>query len=92
MFKTESSRPPQPYWNPLVAGLLLGVVLLATFVTTGHGLGATGFTTRFTAWMGMQIVPAVTNANDYLGGMVEDGKPSSGCKCWRRSCHWRLPC
>ena len=83
MSKTESSRLPQPYWNPLVAGLLLGVVLLATFVTTGHGLGATGFTTRFTAWMGMQIVPVATNANDYLGGMVEDGKPLSAWITWQ---------
>ena len=41
---------PAPYWNPLIAGILLGIVLLATFVITGHGLGATGFTTRLTAW------------------------------------------
>lgn len=33
---------PAPYWNPYVGGLVLGVVLFATFVLTGHGLGASG--------------------------------------------------
>ena len=64
-----------PYMTPLLAGVLLGMVLLATFVLTGHGLGATGFTTRLTAWIGMHVAPVATNANDYLGGMVEGGKP-----------------
>ena len=71
------------YMNPLLAGILLGIVLLATFVVTGHGLGATGFTTRLTAWIGMHAVPAATSANDYLGGMVEDGKPLSAWITWQ---------
>ena len=71
------------YMNPLMAGVLLGVVLLATFVITGHGLGATGFTTRLTAWIGMHAVPAATSANDYLGGMIEDGKPLSAWITWQ---------
>ena len=29
---------PAPYMNPLLAGILLGIVLLATFVVTGHSL------------------------------------------------------
>lgn len=41
---------PKPFWNPWLAGVALGVTLLATFVLTGHGLGATGFTTRLSAW------------------------------------------
>ena len=83
MSESTNTQLPQSYWNPLVAGLILGMVLLVTFVTTGHGLGATGFTTRFTAWMGMHIVPVATNANDYLGGMVEDGKPLSAWITWQ---------
>ena len=45
---SSSSGPvtPRPFWHPLLAGLALGMVLLVTFVVTGHGLGATGFTTR----------------------------------------------
>ncbi len=32
------------YMNPYAAGFLLGLVLLATFFVTGHGLGASGAT------------------------------------------------
>jgi len=73
----------QQYLNPLLAGLLLGLVLLMTFVITGHGLGATGFTTRLAAWIGMYVAPAATNANDYLGGMVEEGKPLNAWITWQ---------
>ena len=74
---------PMPYMNPLLAGILLGMVLLATFVVTGHGLGATGFTTRLTAWVGMYVAPVATNANDYLGGMVEEGKALNAWITWQ---------
>ena len=52
-------RPVKPFWNPLLAGLLLGLVLLLTFVLTGHGLGATGASTRLAAWLGHAVAPAV---------------------------------
>ena len=32
----------KPYWNPYAVGVLLGLVLLATYAITGRGLGATG--------------------------------------------------
>ncbi|MEW6440009.1 MAG: YeeE/YedE thiosulfate transporter family protein [bacterium] len=32
----------KPFWNPYVAGFALGLVLLASFVATGKGLGASG--------------------------------------------------
>jgi uncharacterized membrane protein YedE/YeeE len=35
-------NPKKPFWNPYAAGVLLGVVLLASFVLTGRGLGASG--------------------------------------------------
>lgn len=38
---------PKPYWNSYVAGIGLGLVLLAAFVLTGRGLGASGAMTRF---------------------------------------------
>ena len=62
---------------------VLGGMLLATFVVTGHGLGATGFTTRLAAWIGMYVAPVATNANDYLGGMVEEGKPLNAWITWQ---------
>ncbi|MCX7814610.1 MAG: YeeE/YedE thiosulfate transporter family protein [Tepidimonas ignava] len=61
---------PKPFWNPWLAGVALGVTLLATFVLTGHGLGATGFTTRLSAWLGLQVAPQAIGANAYLGPMA----------------------
>ena len=83
MNQQQKTQKPDAYWNPLLAGVLLGLVLLATFVVTGHGLGATGFTTRLTAWLGMNIMPAATSANEYLGGMVEGGRPLSSWITWQ---------
>ena len=31
---------PRPYWNPYVAGIALGLVLLASFLIMGFGLGS----------------------------------------------------
>jgi len=44
----ENARA-QPYWNSYVAGVALGLVLLAAFVATGRGLGASGAVTRLAA-------------------------------------------
>lgn len=41
---------PQPYWNAYAAGVALGLVLLAAFVLTGRGLGASGAVTRMAAY------------------------------------------
>jgi hypothetical protein len=32
----------QKFWNPYLGGVALGLVLLAAFVFTGNGLGASG--------------------------------------------------
>jgi uncharacterized membrane protein YedE/YeeE len=63
--------------------LALGAVLLLTFVWTGHGLGATGATTRLTAWLGLEVAPAATQANTYLGPMVKGGSPLSSWISWQ---------
>jgi len=61
----------RPFWPPLTAGIALGLVLLATFLLTGHGLGASGFFARFTAWLGGEMVPAATETNAYLGPFLK---------------------
>jgi len=57
----------RPFWQPLTAGIALGLVLLLTFLLTGHGLGASGFFTRLTAWLGGEIARPATELNAYLG-------------------------
>lgn len=75
--------PEQPYWPSWLAGLALGAVLLLTFVVTGHGLGATGFTTRLSAWIGDAVVPGWTERNDYLGPLLEGGSVLSSWITWQ---------
>lgn len=36
----------EKFWNPYVAGVALGLVLLASFLVTARGLGASGAATR----------------------------------------------
>lgn len=72
---------PRPFWPPLVAGVLLGLVLLATFLVTGHGLGASGFFTRLAAALGELAAPAATAENAYLGPYLQ-GNPLAGWITW----------
>jgi hypothetical protein len=86
---TESQRQDfnqksiKPFWKPLWAGIALGLVLLLTFVLTGHGLGATGASTRMTAWLGLEVAPQATQLNAYLGPMVKTGNPLSNWITWQ---------
>ena len=63
----------RPYWNPYAAGLLLGLVLLATFYVTGQGLGASAFPKRVVALGTHAVAPAWTVHNPALGHYVEGG-------------------
>jgi hypothetical protein len=66
-------RSPRPFWHPLTAGVLLGLTLLATFLITGHGLGASGFFSRATTAVSDWLAPAWTAANAYFGPSVQGG-------------------
>lgn len=80
---TPSTSSIKPFWSPFLAGLALGAVLLLTFIWTGHGLGATGATTRLSAWLGLEVAPAATQANAYLGPMVKSGNPLPSWISWQ---------
>ncbi len=45
----EQATKKKTYMNPYLAGVLLGLVLLASFVVTGHGVGASGGLARLLA-------------------------------------------
>jgi uncharacterized protein len=55
----ESARHPEKkYWNPYIAGIGLGLTLLAAFVIMGRGLGASGgFSTMVSYGVG-KLAPA----------------------------------
>lgn len=64
----------RPIWNAHLAGAVLGLVLVLTFVMTGHGLGASGSPTAIAAAASNVVAPASTQANGYLGWMVQNGR------------------
>jgi len=72
----------RPFWPPWVAGIALGLVLLLTFVLSGHGLGASGAATDLVAGVGLQVAPEAIKANSYLGPMVADGSPLGSWLSW----------
>ena len=61
------------YWNPYVAGVLLGLVLLATFLVAGQGLGASAFPSARSLLRRMRWHPRGPKPNPALGGYVADG-------------------
>ena len=60
--QTSMAAAAKPYWNPYAVGFLLGLVLLATYVVTGRGLGATGgysaVAAQFAGWISSEHAAA----------------------------------
>ena len=62
-------RNTHPYWNNYVAGLVLGLVLFASFYTTGNGLGSSGALQRLVVFFQDMIVPRHVDTTPYLAKM-----------------------
>ncbi len=62
-----SKSGPRPYANPYLAGVLLGLVLLGSFVILGAGLGASGGIARIGASTSLCLSPAHTLGSEYFG-------------------------
>lgn len=63
----------RPYWNPYVAGVLLGLALLAAFLVAGQGLGASALPKRLIALWSHGLAPEWTEGNSFFGGYVTGG-------------------
>jgi uncharacterized protein len=72
---TRAPAVPQPYWNPYLVGVLLGLVLLATYAVTGRGLGATAAFGAVDAWLASVVAPEHTAASAALAKYFNDGSP-----------------
>lgn len=64
---------PREYWNPYIAGVLLGLTLLAAFVFAGQGLGASAFPKRVIALAANEVAPQWAEQNAAIGSYVVDG-------------------
>lgn len=69
-------RAPRPYANPYVAGVGLGLVLLAAFVVMGRGLGASGAFASAASGAVAVAAPESTRANPYFDRYLERGGPA----------------
>lgn len=60
-----------PHMNPYLAGIGLGLVLLAAFVLMGRGLGASGAFSSLVAWAVSLVAPEHAQANPFYAGYLE---------------------
>jgi len=67
---------PRPYWNSYWAGFGLGLVLLASFVIMGRGLGASGAFTTAVATVVHQVAPAHAENSPFYSEYLGDGTHS----------------
>lgn len=71
-------RPAQPYANPYIAGVGLGLVLLAAFAFAGQGLGASGAFAGVAAGVVGTAAPEAAQANGYFASYLASGAPWTG--------------
>jgi hypothetical protein len=67
--------------NPYLAGIGLGLVLLAAFVTMGRGLGASGAFSAAVAWALNGLAPGYVASHEYLSPYIGDGS-THPLKAW----------
>ncbi len=66
MSQSEKTKiQPKPYMNPYLAGIGLGISLLAGFVLVGRGLGASGAFTRLNAAVVETVAPTHAHTQSY---------------------------
>ena len=70
---SDTETTERPLWDPYVAGVALGLVLLATFLVFGRGLGASGALTRFTSVLAHGVSPAWVEHNGAIGQYFAKG-------------------
>ena len=65
----------KPYWNPYLAGAVLGLALLAAFVVAGQGLGASALPKRVLAGACDVVSHDWTARSEAFGKYVQAGNP-----------------
>jgi uncharacterized membrane protein YedE/YeeE len=60
------------YWNPIIAGIVLGVALFVSFMIAGQGMGASGAFARATAQL-TYLFDSTFASNAYVVGYLKHG-------------------
>lgn len=66
-------RAPQTYADPYLSGVALGLVLLAAFVVSGRGLGASGAFAATAANVVSAVSPTIARNNFFFEGHLDAG-------------------
>ncbi len=69
----DNPAAQEPFWNPYAAGIALGLVLLASFVITGKGLGASGAINRVAGAMVHTANPTWAEDSKLIGSFFGPG-------------------
>jgi uncharacterized protein len=69
----RSDVAARPYADPYLAGVALGLVLLASFVIAGRGLGASGAFATAAATTVQSVAPGVATRNAFLATHLDAG-------------------
>ena len=72
----EGESFPKYYWNPYLTGIGLGIVLLATFVIMGRGLGASGALTTVVSVVVNEVALEHAQSNEFYKSYLSDGTKS----------------
>lgn len=71
------------YWDPYIAGALLGALLFASFFLTGQGIGSSGGVNRILVAVEDLIVPRHVDTTPYLAEMAGgDRNPLDSWLVW----------
>jgi hypothetical protein len=70
-------RTARPYADPYLAGIALGIVLLACFALTGRGIGASGAFANVASGVVAEVAPHRAAGNDYFQSYLQGGPPWS---------------
>ena len=63
----------EKFWNPYIAGIALGLVLLSSFLIMGKGIGASGAANRIGVAAINAVNPEHVDANPYMASLKENG-------------------
>ncbi len=66
-------RPEDRFWNPYFAGIMLGFVLLSSFLIVGKGLGASGAANRLGIAAVTSVAPDYVAANKFMAASSSGG-------------------
>jgi len=68
-------NPESRDWNPYLAGVALGLVLLATYALMGFGLGGSSAATRVAVVGAHVFAPHAVESNAYMSQYYANGSP-----------------